>query len=125
LVKSYPFRQPERVFFNPYNQSEVWVTSFGNGMKVGTSGPLGIKETATDNNPINVFPNPFNDKITFSNPNKSKHISKVNLYDPTGRLLISKQDQTDYINTSTLDAGIYFLEFIFIDNTKGYKKIIK
>lgn len=35
LVDSYPFRQPERVFFNPYNAAEVWVTSFGNGLKVG------------------------------------------------------------------------------------------
>lgn len=35
LVESYPFRQPERVFFNPYKQGEVWVTSFGNGMKKG------------------------------------------------------------------------------------------
>lgn len=36
LVQSYNFRQPERVFFNPYNQNEVWVTSFGNGMKMGS-----------------------------------------------------------------------------------------
>ena len=125
LVNSYPFRQPERVFFNPYNQSEVWVTSFGNGMKVGTSGPLGIKESALEENPVKVFPNPFNEKITFTYPNNNKRISKVNIYDPTGRLLISKQDQNNYINTSTLDAGIYFLEFIFNDNTKGHKKIIK
>lgn len=34
-VTSYPFRQPERVFFNPYNPNEVWVTSFGNGLRVG------------------------------------------------------------------------------------------
>lgn len=35
LVANYPFRQPERVFFNPYNINEVWVTSFGNGLKMG------------------------------------------------------------------------------------------
>jgi len=33
LVQQYSFRQPERVFFSPYKQGEVWVTSFGNGMK--------------------------------------------------------------------------------------------
>jgi len=32
-VPEYAFRQPERVFFNPYNSKEMWVTSFGNGMK--------------------------------------------------------------------------------------------
>jgi hypothetical protein len=34
-VTSYPFRQPERVFFNPHNVDEVWVTSFGGGLMVG------------------------------------------------------------------------------------------
>ena len=35
LVNNYPFRQPERVFFNPFNPTEIWVTSFGNGLKLG------------------------------------------------------------------------------------------
>jgi hypothetical protein len=34
-VSNYKFRQPERVFFNPYKQGEIWVSSFGNGMKMG------------------------------------------------------------------------------------------
>jgi hypothetical protein len=33
---TYPFRQPERIFFNPYNSNEVWITSFGYGLTVGT-----------------------------------------------------------------------------------------
>jgi photosystem II stability/assembly factor-like uncharacterized protein len=36
LVDNYPFRQPERVFFNPFDPGEVWVTSFGSGLKVGS-----------------------------------------------------------------------------------------
>ena len=36
-VASYPFRQPERVFYNPYNPNEIWVTSFGSGLFVGTT----------------------------------------------------------------------------------------
>jgi photosystem II stability/assembly factor-like uncharacterized protein len=39
-VTSYPFVQPERVFFNPYNNSEIWMTSFGNGMRVGSTQSL-------------------------------------------------------------------------------------
>ena len=35
-LAAYPFRQPERVFFNPYNANEIWVTSFGHGIRVGT-----------------------------------------------------------------------------------------
>jgi hypothetical protein len=36
-VAGYPFRQPERVFFNPYQPSEIWVSSFGNGLRVGST----------------------------------------------------------------------------------------
>ena len=32
---SYPFRFPSRVFFNPRDDNEVWVLSFGNGMRLG------------------------------------------------------------------------------------------
>src|SRR6185503_17580079 len=35
-VTSYPFRQPERVFFNPFNPNEIWITSFGHGLRVGS-----------------------------------------------------------------------------------------
>lgn len=40
LVTNYPFGQPERVFFNPYDASQVWVTSFGNGIRMGSTLPL-------------------------------------------------------------------------------------
>ncbi len=36
-VDAYPFSHPERVFFNPYRQSEPWVASMGNGMRVGSA----------------------------------------------------------------------------------------
>jgi len=32
---NYPFRQPERIFINPFNTNEVWVASFGYGLAVG------------------------------------------------------------------------------------------
>jgi hypothetical protein len=34
-VFSYPFLHPLRVFFNPSNSKEIWITSFGNGLRVG------------------------------------------------------------------------------------------
>ena len=43
----YPFRQPERIFFNPYNSNEVWVTSFGYGLVVGeATNPIAITGNA-------------------------------------------------------------------------------
>jgi hypothetical protein len=38
-VASYPFRHPLRVFYKPGNASEIWVTSFGNGLRVGATAP--------------------------------------------------------------------------------------
>lgn len=34
-VLTYPFRQPERIFFNPYRKGQIWITSFGNGIRIG------------------------------------------------------------------------------------------
>jgi hypothetical protein len=45
-VDNYPFRQPERVFYNPYSSKEIWVTSFGNGMRSGIAGGSPLIATA-------------------------------------------------------------------------------
>ncbi len=34
-VDNFPFRHPERVFYNPYDTRFIWVTSFGNGIYYG------------------------------------------------------------------------------------------
>lgn len=46
-LSEYPFMHPQRVFFNPYNSNEVWVTSFGNGMRKGTTGGLDAPQNLT------------------------------------------------------------------------------
>ena len=38
-VEAYPFNHPTRVFQNPYNASEIWVSSFGGGLFVGVAAP--------------------------------------------------------------------------------------
>lgn len=53
LVETYPFRQPERVFFNPFNKTEIWVTSFGNGMRTGNTGMYVFTGNGDWNNPAN------------------------------------------------------------------------
>ena len=40
LVEAYPFQHVNRVFFNPFKPAEMWVASFGNGMRVGDNCPL-------------------------------------------------------------------------------------
>ncbi|MEQ1553416.1 MAG: T9SS type A sorting domain-containing protein [Ferruginibacter sp.] len=35
-VLGYEFKNPLKVFFNPFDTDKMWVTSFGNGMKIGS-----------------------------------------------------------------------------------------
>ncbi len=53
IVDAYPFQQPERVFFNPYDASEMWVSSFGNGMKktILPNAACGVVSQFTDYGP--------------------------------------------------------------------------
>ncbi len=46
-VASYPFRQPMRVFFNPNDTTEVWVSSFGHGMMMGSTATKSIAPDPT------------------------------------------------------------------------------
>lgn len=48
-VHDYPFGHPVRVFFNPYDAGEIWIVSFGGGLRVldassppeGQASPIG------------------------------------------------------------------------------------
>lgn len=69
LVASYPFSHPLRIFYNPYNGNEIWVTSFGNGLKAGyistevSEFPQSGRPSALD---ISVFPNPISSNVTIT-----------------------------------------------------------
>lgn len=56
-VGDYPFRQPERTFFDPYHAGQVWVGSFGNGMKVGLMPGSTAADPASADSP-RLWPNP-------------------------------------------------------------------
>ncbi|MBK9286032.1 MAG: family 16 glycosylhydrolase [Sphingobacteriaceae bacterium] len=73
---------------------------------------------------FNISPIPTKDKITISLPeNLFDEIKQLNLVDLSGRefeLLISKE-----VNIESFANGVYFLKFIFKDDSKISKKIIK
>jgi len=121
-VTSYPFRQPERVFFNPYNPNEMWVTSFGNGMRVGMNYPAGINNLAGENNDIEVYPNPCNEQLCFTLMTNHSPVEKVNVYDVSGQLLITEKTWKECYKYDVTEVGIYVIEFIFNDHSRVYKK---
>jgi len=125
LVASYPFRQPERVFFNPFEPQEMWVTSFGNGMKVGTMLTVGINDLKLNKSDVTVYPNPMGETTYFTNSDPVNPVIMANVYDLDGRLLISRSVETNSINTSSLTSGIYLMEFILKDQSRVYRKVVK
>ncbi|HEY4797819.1 MAG TPA: T9SS type A sorting domain-containing protein [Bacteroidia bacterium] len=115
-VLSYPFRQPERVFFNPNNANEMWVSSFGNGMKVGLMNPIGVAEFSPAENDFSVFPNPSNGKFNLSISQfenfTMKDLSVYNLYGEKVsavdfQIISSANCQIDL---SSQPNGVYFLK---------------
>ncbi len=108
LVESYPFRQPERVFFNPFNFNEMWVTSFGNGMKTGSMNPAFVEEPATDMTDFAVFPNPFADEIRIKSARPG---NSFEVFDSHGICMnsgILEAGQTR-LNTIGWKIGVYIL----------------
>ncbi len=117
MVPSYPFQQPERVFFNPYNTSQMWVTSFGNGMKMGTLLSTGIVDFKEERSGISIYPNPSNGKITVQNTNTLV----ATIYDTMGKqvAMIDLVKGENNLDLSYLPTGIYFMKV-----NEGMKKLL-
>lgn len=122
LVKSYPFRQPERVFFNPYDHNEVWVTSFGNGMKVGRLDQGTSIPSFLSKKDVTVYPNPASDVITISGGSYGPP-QTVQLTDASGRPVVQISSALP-IHVGQLENGIYTLRITFKDYIYTRKIII-
>ncbi len=118
VVQSYPFQQPERVFFNPFNANEMWVTSFGNGMKVGSLLPTGIVEFKDHADSFFVYPNPATDMVSIAGK-----YDEVEIYDITGRL-INKTKGNAGINVSEFENGTYIAKISSEGNVVSTKKFV-
>ena len=104
-VWNYDYRQPERVFFNPFNAAEMWVSSFGNGMRVGSSGAVGTAEAVETT--LNLTPNPAKDVITFT----ADTPGPLYIYDLSGRQIrmFALQNGQNTLQLSGLEPGMYLV----------------
>jgi photosystem II stability/assembly factor-like uncharacterized protein len=127
-VASYPFRQPERVFFNPYNSSEMWVTSFGNGMKMGTITTTGeAKFDSMANEEITVFPNPSQEVFTVEVSEKTIAPGAfIEVTDIQGRQVLNMplNKIKTKIDLSTYENGVYFLNINRSNSVHSVKKLV-
>ena len=103
-VQGYDYRQPERVFFNPFNASEMWVSSFGNGMRMGNLTVTDTHEVSLENK-LDLFPNPAGNFITVSSDSESD----LRLYNVEGQFVRSYPVHSGPTQVSLhgLEAGTY------------------
>lgn len=127
LVDSYPFRQPERVYFNPYNSNEMWVSSFGNGMKVGLMTPTTGVVSFNTNVEIKIYPNPSNGIVSFDFTNTLETPKVIEIYDLRGQKVFVKNIDANEntIDISKLPNSSYLVKVIYDNRTVNYAKFIK
>ncbi len=112
LVESYPFRQPERVFFNPYEPSEMWVSSFGNGLKV-TQATTPIQEIANASQNLMVWPNPLSSALLHVTVPRAEESSeaKITILDALGKVYWQGKakagEQVLNLDTEGWPSGMY------------------
>jgi len=101
----YPFGQPERVFINPFDPSQVWVTSFGWGIAVGAAADA-TAPTATA--PAFAYgPGPQRIAVTFSE-DVSRSLTR-------GDLRV-----TDRATGQALDPTLFGYAYDFATNTATF-----
>jgi len=105
-VTSYPFKAPERVFFNPYNVNEVWVTSLGNGLRVGTISPVGADSPEKEEYTLVLYPNPASGEIKL---HSQVPIKRFIVMDQAGRtvLRMNNPNKESTLSLKKLSRGTY------------------
>ncbi len=114
LVYSYPFQHPERVFFNPYDQNEMWVTSFGNGLKVGNLATTNVPVFTNGNSSLEVYPNPTTNKVFVILPVSHATNNYISIYNQNGELVNKVAPGTTskvQIDIHTLPSGVYWISY--------------
>ena len=84
-------------------------------------------QNEVDANAVSLYPNPAKDEVIIAK-NKAISLDAVAIYDVTGRLIntvdLKNMEQTETIDVSQLQSGIYFLR-IHAENATITKQLIK
>lgn len=84
----------------------------------------GINEISDDNS-IQLFPNPSNDFITVIS--KQSVMNSIDVYDVTGRVVLSEKIKlnTEKLNLNSFSSGIYFIKVQLEDGSITVRKFVK
>lgn len=108
-LEEYPFQHPTRVFFNPYNEHDIWTTTFGNGLRLGVDGSVsnGLAEETAQT--VRIYPNPADQELTVV---AKSAISSWELTDLSGKKVLEGKAQSVQVTITTqgLKTGSYLLK---------------
>ncbi len=113
---NFPFRAPIRAFFNPYDETEIWVGTFGNGILVGQESLVtgGIAQEMT--NTLTLFPNPASTSVTMDLEVNSAGKYFCRILDGKGlqvygeTISLNKGRQLWSVMLDKFSSGIYFIQ---------------
>lgn len=78
-------------------------------------------------NSISLYPNPSNNNITIHNNNSVEKITKIAIYDISGKMIYSLNNSDSSsisIDVSYFSKGMYFVELVTDNNAKIIKKLL-
>ena len=125
------------ITYTPYFAGQNNFTSFGEDM----NGELYITNSSTiykivdtdlattnfENEKFTLYPNPANESFTIKSMNGNE-ITKIELFDTTGKLLLSKENlksDLQTIDVSTLSKGVYIVSVYSLDGGNYVSKLVK
>lgn len=87
-----------------------------------TAANLSTNEIAANSKKVNLYPNPAKSTVNLKNFDK---IKTVDIYEATGRKVLSVRPDGESISVENLRSGSYYLEIQLKDGTTSYEKLIK
>ncbi|PWH83030.1 hypothetical protein DIS18_00290 [Algibacter marinivivus] len=84
---------------------------------------LGVDQRSISKSSLNIYPNPVKNDLNFSLSENIKTIG-IEVYDITGRQIVNKDADTNYLNVSELNTGIYIMT-VLTNNGRVSRKFIK
>ena len=91
-------------------------------VRIYQENPLNIENTINSQNTkaVKIYPNPVKNEINLTS---KEPIVKLKLYDFQGKLILEKSNNTDRIDVSSFNSGVYFIEAV-TNNKKSLQKVI-
>ena len=112
------------MIFNPYNTNQIWVTSFGNGLKKGVVSNLNNEENVATNE-IFIYPNPVLDALTIDF-GAIQVKAEIVITNQLGQIVseASVGHVRKHTIKFTVQPGIYYMQITLSDGKRSILKFI-